>query len=331
MRELHRHKSAFTLLEVILAVSLTAIIATMIASAIDYHLRQLTVRRTQIEEAQIARAVLKQIADDLRGTVVYRPADFSTVEQLSESFEDVEALIAGEESIDEMEAGEELESAANNDLSSSSVVATVPGLFGNDSQLQIDVSRIPRPEEYSLLTDFGDPSEVSTLGDVKTVSYFIVSDPTQFASSNFAGSFGNATDEVAPSTGLARRIIDRAESRWAYENGVGALIDPNVDVFAPEITAIQFAYFDGLEWSTEWDSEQRGGIPVAVEITLVILPAEKRQFNTRVEMQSTMAQLTNEEVYRLVVHLPSSDPEELAEFAAGETEDMESDAAMEGL
>ena len=36
---LQRH--GFTLLEVILAVSLTAIIATMIATAIDYHLRQL--------------------------------------------------------------------------------------------------------------------------------------------------------------------------------------------------------------------------------------------------------------------------------------------------
>ncbi|MDG2380801.1 MAG: prepilin-type N-terminal cleavage/methylation domain-containing protein [Pirellulaceae bacterium] len=331
MMSLPRHKPGFTLLEVVLAVALTAIIATMIASAIDYHLRQLTVRRTQIEEAQIARAVLKQIADDLRGTVVYRPADFSTVEQLSDTFEGAEALLAGEETIDEMEADEELDSTADSDLSSSSIAASVPGLFGNESQLQIDVSRIPRPEEYSLLTEFGDPSEIITLGDVKTISYFTVSDPQQFAGSNLGQNFGVATDEAAPSTGLARRIIDRAESRWASENGLGALIDQNMDVFAPEITAIQFAYFDGLEWSTEWDSEQRGGIPVAVEITLVILPADKRQFKTRVEMQSTMAQLTTEDVYRLVVHLPSSDPEELAEFAAGETEDMESDAAMGGL
>ena len=49
-------RRGFTLLEVILAVSLTAIIATMIATAIDYHLRQLTARRTQIREAQLARA-----------------------------------------------------------------------------------------------------------------------------------------------------------------------------------------------------------------------------------------------------------------------------------
>ena len=53
----------FSLLEVILAVALTAIIAVLVVSAMDFHLRQLTVRRTRIEEAQIARAVLRRIAD----------------------------------------------------------------------------------------------------------------------------------------------------------------------------------------------------------------------------------------------------------------------------
>lgn len=326
-----KSKPGFTLLEVVLAVALTAIIATMVASAIDYHLRQLTVRRTQIEEAQLARAVLRQIADDLRGAVVYRPADFSTLEALGETFEDAEALISGEQSLEEAEAESELTTQTTDDLSSSAVASSAPGVFGNESQLQIDVSRIPRPEEFSLLAEFGDPSQAAALGDVKTVSYFIVSDPTQFASSGLGQSFGLADDETAASTGLARRAVDRAESRWANENGVAGLLDQNVDVFAPEITAIQFAYFDGLEWTTEWDSELRGGIPVAVEITLVILPEEKRQFNTRIEMQSAMAQLTNDEVYRLVVHLPSSDPEELAAYAAGEMDETESDTGMGGL
>ena len=79
------HEAGFTLLEVILAVALTAILMAIIAGAIDFHMRQLTVRRTQIEEAQLARAVLRRIADDLRAVVVYRPVDFSSVEAMNDT------------------------------------------------------------------------------------------------------------------------------------------------------------------------------------------------------------------------------------------------------
>lgn len=319
-------KHGFTLLEVILAVALTAIIAAMIASAIDYHLRQLTVRRTQIAEAQLARAILRQIADDLRGTVVYRPPDLTTLDALGETIEDAEALLSGEQDLDEYESQQQTESTSMSDLSTSSVASTTPGLFGNESQLQIDVSRIPRPEEYDLLAQFGDPSQMQSLSDVKSVTYFIVSDPMQMV--------GNGSADLGPNpenstTGLAKRTIDRATSRFANDNGIFEFMDPSVEVLAPEVSALQFAYFDGLEWVSEWDSELRGGIPIAVEITLIILPEDEREFRTRTEMESAMNNIDADNIYRLVVHLPSSDPEELAEFAAGETEETD-DSMMSG-
>ena len=76
-------RHAFTLLEVVLAVALTAIIGTLIATAIDFHLRQLTVQRTRIEEAQVARAVLRRIADDLRAATLYRPAETASPDEMS--------------------------------------------------------------------------------------------------------------------------------------------------------------------------------------------------------------------------------------------------------
>ena len=82
-----RTRRGFSLLEVILAVALTAVVVAMVAAAIDFHLGQLTVRRAKIEEAQLARAVLRRIADDLRGAIVYRPIDFSSAQALTQGLD----------------------------------------------------------------------------------------------------------------------------------------------------------------------------------------------------------------------------------------------------
>ena len=62
-------RRAMTLLEVMLALSLTAVVLAAISMAIDLHLRLLDSRRGSVERIQLARAVLQIIANDLRATV----------------------------------------------------------------------------------------------------------------------------------------------------------------------------------------------------------------------------------------------------------------------
>ena len=50
--------------------------------AIDLHLRSLDARRTQLEESQLARSVLRIIADDVRGVVQSYQQDVSSVEAM---------------------------------------------------------------------------------------------------------------------------------------------------------------------------------------------------------------------------------------------------------
>ena len=38
----------------------------------------------------------------------------------------------------------------------------------------------------------------------------------------------------------------------------------------PEIIALEFHYFDGRQWLTEWDSRQRQSLPAAVEVAMRI-------------------------------------------------------------
>lgn len=74
-----------TLLELILAMSLSILVLMAISMAINIHFRVLDVRRTNVEEARLASAVLKHMADDLRSAVQYTPPDLSGLESLTAS------------------------------------------------------------------------------------------------------------------------------------------------------------------------------------------------------------------------------------------------------
>src|SRR3954454_12013261 len=75
-------RRGFTLFEVILAIALAAVLLTLIGTAINLYLVQVDAGRTRVEEAQLARSILSMIADDIRGTTVYKPQDTSGIAQL---------------------------------------------------------------------------------------------------------------------------------------------------------------------------------------------------------------------------------------------------------
>ena len=41
-----------------------------------------------------------------------------------------------------------------------------------------------------------------------------------------------------------------------------------MQLLAPEVATIQFEYFDGVTWSTSWDTGTSNSIPNAVRITI---------------------------------------------------------------
>lgn len=81
MRAIDLHKRAelksrgFTLLEVILAMLLATVLLAAVWVAVRLELRFFESGRSEVERAQLARAVLRQMRTDLRSAVVYR-ADF---------------------------------------------------------------------------------------------------------------------------------------------------------------------------------------------------------------------------------------------------------------
>jgi type II secretory pathway pseudopilin PulG len=62
-------RQAFTLLEVILALALATAVLVILASTVAVQLRSHQAGRAAVEEAQLARALLRRMADDLRSAV----------------------------------------------------------------------------------------------------------------------------------------------------------------------------------------------------------------------------------------------------------------------
>lgn len=291
-----RRRDAFTLLEVILALSLSVIVMGGIAWAIHLHLRSLDTRRIEVEQAQLARAVLKMIADDLQSVVAYNTIDFSSVVELAAaSLHDLSGAEIGEgdenfeqDPTEEQNPSEEqspeddpAEEAEPKDLSADLTPATVPGIYGNQYQLQIDVSRLPRIEDFdpAIQAEFGKLRDLPS--DVKTVVYYLQPDtgeaaedddqqPTLLLAETDEPVASSASPGEGWGRGLVRRALDRSTTQWAIDNGDLSRIDAAGEVLAPEVVGMEFRYFDGQAWLAEWDSEQMGGLPMAVEVAIAI-------------------------------------------------------------
>jgi general secretion pathway protein J len=58
----------------------------------------------------------------------------------------------------------------------------------------------------------------------------------------------------------------------------GALEEGGITLeLAEEIDGLNFRYYDGEEWVDDWDSEEKGGLPKAIEVVLLVEdPSRKR-------------------------------------------------------
>ncbi len=78
-------RGGYTLLEVILALALTVVVLGLVGVGIHVHLAVAAKSREQVEEAQLARALLQRIADDLRNAVPFQPPPSSSDSGVTDS------------------------------------------------------------------------------------------------------------------------------------------------------------------------------------------------------------------------------------------------------
>ncbi len=289
----------FTLFEVILALALSTLLFALIAGSVHLLLWSLDAGRGEVEEAQLARSVLGLIAEDLQSALLLEVQDVATISGLAEA-----SAAFDVDSIDEqtpLAPEDDAAASSAEDIAASSTVPAIPGIYGNQFEIQVDRSRLPRLDEFELLALAEQAATSDRISDVKTVAYYLAG---EVASS---GAIAAATD-VPTGSGLVRRELDRAAAIYASSNGLTMPLDRHTQVLATEITAIEFSYFDGTQQWVAWDTAQQGGLPMAVQIRIWIRPFSAPQAKAEVPAIRQAGRQPGDLEYRLTVRLPQGVP-----------------------
>ncbi len=306
-----RTRQAMTLMEVIVALGLSVALMTLIGSALQFYATTLRTRDDQIRQTAIARGVMSMISADLRACAWSEPQDLQV---LKDMLSGASALTGGGASggssggsssqssgqsssgSDETTDDESMDDAALLDVTLSYSSTTRPGLIGTSSQLQFDVSRLPRVDQMTTGDPNQLPSELTDVpSDLKTISYHI-------QSAGYGGvaaplSNGSGMSEA----GLVRRILDREVSRYANEMGDVTRLAQTGSLVAPEVTGIEFSYWDGTMWLTSWHSDDMGALPIAIKVRISVAPVTDNSATDGV-LAATSGPVP--EIYESIVRLP---------------------------
>ncbi len=280
---------AFTLLEVILAISLTGVVLMLLATALDLLLHRVETSRSRVETSQLARAILNQMAGDLRAVRYDSPAhDSGSTEEGTE--EDTEEETEGSSS----ESTEDSETDKNSPLAL--------GIYGSATQLRIDRSavwnwnRIAQDDDRDTATD-------ATAGEMpRTVRYFL-GDGDRVLAGTFAAGGVLEEDATSPYAGLSRQQMSTAA--WVAQPDVEKT--EKAVLLAPEVLDLEFAYFDGEELLDHWNTDTQGGLPHAIEITLKLAKDPLIDLSRRPtdDAEESLPRLEDALAYRLFVRLPN--------------------------
>ncbi len=263
----------FTLLEVLLAVGLTTLLMAALYTAMSVYWTTATESYDEIERAQIARAVLRQMARDIQ-SCTFVEEELSTSEEEENETDDVDPDTA--------------------------MASYTNGLFGSDTDLVLYISRPDRDQEYISAQELMLPSDRSS--DALVVRYLMAQEGGSSLGGEFAAS--NATF-AGPSEGLARMQGDLIGLSTAINQGDMNLQLAATELLAPEVAALSFKYFDGVDYLTEWDSTAQNAMPLAIiiELTLTVIQDENDDRN----LAETVGAL-QDTIHRLVVPIPVSTP-----------------------
>ncbi len=295
--------SGFTLIEVIIALSLSLLLVSAIYSAISLHFRYEQAGRERIDRSQLSLAILRRFSEDI-GSVAFTPVTTTTDEDADASTSSTGtastsgASTSGGSTASTSSSGTAATGGAGAATSSSGasgastsgtgtggstatatgggtgsssgtaavLTPTSLGIVGTADRLQLDISHptredfLPQASATQVAT-----STTSTLSENRRVTWAMVTPSTAAP-----GATGLQSLTVNPA--LARQVAERL--RQAVETPdktTKALPLDDASILAREVVKLEFRYYDGYGWTTEWDSVTQGRLPRAIEVTIGFL------------------------------------------------------------
>ncbi|MEZ6065192.1 MAG: prepilin-type N-terminal cleavage/methylation domain-containing protein [Planctomycetaceae bacterium] len=306
-----RRRSAFTLLEVLVALALSVLLITAVYSAISLYVRVTTDEHNQLERSRVARALFRQISTDIQSVV------FRIQEDAEEELTD-ETLAAGGADDSSGSAATGSESAAATTFGAATdqettgaeaLINSSIGVIGDAQKITLHLNRPARGATYQPVLA---ATEITArCSDLQSITYFLAN-PSMGGLEGEVGQRavqGSLGTESGPQ-GLARLAGDRFAVDYADVQADIETLAAAAQIIAPEVIALQFEYFDGLTWLETWDSAAVGRLPNAIAITIgmrrVVSDAERREFQYDSAARAAFDEVL--EYRRHVVALPLSTP-----------------------
>lgn len=297
----NRCRRGFTLVEMLLATSLCAVLLGALWMLMSTYGDLFDKGQQQVERVQLCRALLEQIADDLR-SAIQDPLPGTTNE------------------------------------TAGAAQRRRFGLFGSSRELRFDMLQLTpyqgNPVPVGRSAGGSEETRTARVPELRTVHYtFLVPDASD--ESPEPSRHGLVRSELDFETPLDPTTAPDAAGAPGAAGAPDAAGDPNAaddpdvgddtQLWVPEVTSLQFRYFDGRGWSDAWNSLERKSLPAAVEIQLQLADLPPRgarggsavarsgtdapveaAWGDRDEPELASAASRGGTTYRLVVDLPNS-------------------------
>ncbi len=290
-----RRYAAYTLLEMIVATALCSILLVGLWTLYSTYANLFDRGQARVERSQLCRALMQQIADDLQSAI--------------------QDPIPG---LPDRRWGDAQRRRF--------------GFSGTSSGLRVDVLQItPRQGSRIPVGAAGQPTDApaARVPELRTIFYTFTSassaidDPESATPAMPRGLVRRELDFETPiddhdESGTGASLVgenpfedaDRRNPLAGQDSSSTAAVDDRW-IWVPEVVSVQFRYFDGVGWTSSWNSLQRNSLPVAVEVRIgladppapdqpVAEPIEDQLEESAAPVTSPVTQL------QMVVDLPGS-------------------------
>lgn len=259
----------FTLIELILALALSVVLLSLIAGALSWGVSRAVGNRETVEQARLVESVIRMVRADISQSIIYDPQETDAAMSVAEA-----SAAFDVDSLDDISSGGGSGDDAG-DSSDSSLTASVSlrralGVIGTLSELQIDVLR--EHPQFEVDEAGGIVAPTATSG-ITTVRYALGQGTASLGTTAVLNGEQQAT-------GLVRQEVGRDLLNWAEQAGTAAQLVGQPVLMAPEVSRLEFRYYNGTDLVEEWDSTlMEGQLPSAIEMRMWFVENFAEQLN----------------------------------------------------
>jgi Tfp pilus assembly protein PilV len=303
-------QSAFTLIEILLALGLTITLLVVVYAALDLYRLTTSVGRERMEQAQLARAILSKIQLDIR-SVVYSADSSTSTYTGGSSGESSSGSGSGGGSSSSGTSGsgssDETDNLTEQMVDPADAFADgATGILGDSQTLVLHVNQPTL--RVKLLTESVDSPVGERLSDLQSIAYFLAVSGAEGLSGlvgDVAAAESEETSGGGSIQGLARLSGDRLAIQRADEEASLTTLATHTKLLAEEVNSLEFQYFDGTGWTDTWDSATQSSLPSAIRVIIGFRSPEEMANVSGNDRDST----TDIKKYQLTVLLPLAKPE----------------------